>query len=225
MGEGMPRDYYLVLGVSREANLNKIKKAYRRAAKQYHPDMALTSESAEKFREIREAYETLGDERKRRSYDEELARRGSKLRITRAPDIIQQRRSVFEEVEDLFTPVDDFFSGFLPGFFDRPRQRQKDLYLEILLTPAEASQGGLFPVTVPVVEPCPRCGKTGLWEDFFCPTCFGYGRIRSERKFSLSIPPQVKQGTKIRLSMEDIGLKDCFVNISVYIETQQEDFW
>jgi len=205
--------------------LNKIKKAYRRAAKQYHPDMALAPESAEKFREIREAYETLGDEGKRRRYDEKLARQGSELRITRAPEIIQQRRSVFDDVEDLFTPVDDFFSGFLPGFLERPRQRQKDLYLEMILTPTEASQGGLFPITVPVIEPCPRCGKTGFWEDFFCPICHGYGRIRSERGFSLTVPPHVKHGTEITLSMEDIGLRDCCVNITVYIDTGREDVW
>lgn len=221
----MPRDYYFVLGVSRAANLNKIKKAYRKAAKQYHPDMALAPESAEKFREIREAYETLGNERKRRRYDEELARQGSDLRITRAPEIIQQRRAVFDGVDDLFTPVDDFFSGFLPGFFEGPRQRRKDLYLEVILTPAEAREGGLFPITVPVIEPCPRCGKTGFWEDFFCPACLGYGRIRSEREFSLSIPPHVKHGTQIRLSMEDIGLRDCCANISVYVDPDLEDEW
>ena len=214
----MARDYYLVLGVSRRANLNKIKKAYRKVAKQYHPDVALAPDSAEKFREIREAYETLGDERKRQKYDEELARQGSELRITKVPEIIQKRRSVFDEVEDLFTPVDDFFAGFLPGFFERPRQREKGLYFEVILTPTEATEGGLFPITVPVIEPCPRCSKTGIWKNFFCPTCHGYGRIRSEREFSLSIPPHVKHGTEIRLSMEDIGLRDCYANITVYVD-------
>ncbi|MQY57867.1 DnaJ domain-containing protein [bacterium] len=57
----MPKDYYIVLGVGRDANLNKIKKAYRRVAKKYHPDIRRSQESAEKFHEIREAYETLGD--------------------------------------------------------------------------------------------------------------------------------------------------------------------
>jgi molecular chaperone DnaJ len=55
----MAKDYYIVLGVSRGADTDKIKKAYRRVAKKYHPDVAHSKESPEKFREIREAYETV----------------------------------------------------------------------------------------------------------------------------------------------------------------------
>ena len=62
-GEGIvPRDYYIVLGVSRGADLNKIKKAYRTVAKKYHPDTTQSHGGSEKFRDIREAYETLSDE-------------------------------------------------------------------------------------------------------------------------------------------------------------------
>lgn len=78
----MPKDYYIVLGVSRGTDIDKIKKAYRRVAKKYHPDIARSRESVEKFREIREAYETLGDEERRRRYDQELARRGSEIRLS-----------------------------------------------------------------------------------------------------------------------------------------------
>ena len=206
----MPKDYYLVLGVSRRANLNKIKKAYRTVAKQYHPDMTRSPESTERFREIKEAYETLGDERKRRRYDEELARQGSAVRITKVPDII-------------FSHVDEFFQGFVPGFFETGMGRGKDLYFEAILSPSEAAEGGLFPIIVPVVEDCPRCSKTGFWEAFLCPVCYGYGRVRGEREFSVSIPPHVKHGTEIRLSMEDIGLRDAWVNIVVYVDASLEE--
>ena len=141
----MPKDYYLVLGVSRRANLNKIRKAYRAVAKQYHPDMTHSPESTERFREIKEAYETLGDERKRRRYDEELARQGSPVRITKVPDIIQRKTSVFDSADHFFSHVDDFFQGFVPGFFDRGVGRGKDLYFEAILSPSEAAEGGLFP--------------------------------------------------------------------------------
>ena len=58
----MPKDYYIVLGVNRGANLNKIKKAYRTVIKKYHPDITPTQESTERFLEIKEAYENLSDE-------------------------------------------------------------------------------------------------------------------------------------------------------------------
>jgi len=222
----MPKDYYLVLGVSKRANLNKIKRAYRTVAKKYHPHMSHSPESAERYREIKEAYETLGDERKRRRYDEELARQGSPVRITKVPDIIQRKTSVFDSADDIFSRMDDFFQGFVPGFFDRGVGRGKDLYYEVILSPREASEGGLFPFTVPVVEECPRCGTTGYWDEFFCPVCYGYGRVRGEREFSVSIPPHVKHGTEISLSLEDIGLRDACVNIVVFIEPGlEEEMW
>jgi molecular chaperone DnaJ len=219
----VPKDYYLVLGVSRRANLNKIKKAYRTVAKQYHPDMTRSPESTERFREIKEAYETLGDEQKRRRYDDDLAREESAVRITRVPDIVQRGTSVFDRANGLFSHVDEFFEGFVPGFFDRSLGRGKDLYFEAILSPSEAAEGGLFPITVPVVEDCPRCSKAGFWEAFFCPVCYGYGRVRGEREFSVSIPPNVKHGMEFRLSMEDIGLKDAWVNIVVYVDATLEE--
>lgn len=223
----MPKDYYVVLGVSRGADSSKIKKAYRTVVKKYHPDRSPTKENAEKFLEAREAYETLGDERKRKQYDEQLSREGSQLRITKVPDIIERRRSIFDDMERAFSSVDDFFEGFLPGVFEWGRGRKdKELYLEMILSPKEAAEGGVFPVTVPVIEPCPKCGKTGYLEDFFCPVCFGYGRIRAERAFSLSVPPNIRHGTEIRISMEDVGLKGTAMNIQVLIDPYlDEEVW
>ena len=224
----MPKDYYIVLGLSRGADLGKIKKAYRIIAKKYHPDASASGESHEKFLEIRQAYETLVDEEKRRKYDEELARQGRELRITRIPEEIHsRRRSAIEEMNRKSSFVDEFFSGFLPGFYERGKATAaKDLYLEVILSPAEAAQGGLFPITVPVLEPCPRCHRTGLWEEFFCPICSGRGAVRAERGFSLSIPPHVSHRTKISLSTEDIGLRRVILHILVLIDPtlDQEDF-
>jgi molecular chaperone DnaJ len=194
-------------------------------AKRYHPDVSQSPESKKRFQEIREAYETLADEGKRKRYDQELERQGSTLRITSVPQIIERRRSVFDKIDSVFSSVDDFFSGFLPGFFDPERRMEKDLYLEAILSPSEASRGGLFPITVPVIEPCTRCSRRGIWEEFFCPACSGYGRIRSERAFSLSIPPNVKHGTEIRLSMDDIGLRDAYLNVVVFVDSGLEELW
>jgi len=225
----MPKDFYIVLGVSRGADLTKIKKAYRVIAKKYHPDAATTGDSYEKFLELREAYETLVDEEKRRKHDEELARQGrGELKITRIPEeISSRRRSAIREMDRTYSLVDEFFSGFLPGFFERGKATTgKDLYLEVILSPEEAALGGLFPVTVPVLEACPRCHRTGLWEEFFCPVCDGRGVVRAQRGFSLSIPPHVRHGTQISLSTEDIGLRRANLHILVLIDPglDQEDF-
>jgi molecular chaperone DnaJ len=219
----MPRDYYVVLGVSRGSDQKKIQRAYRTIVKQLHPDVTGSQESADRFLEIREAYETLADEKRRKEYDQKLARQGSSLRISKVPEIVEKRTSLFDEIDDFFSSVDEFYSGFLPGFFHRGLRRGKSLYLELILTPREASQGGLFPITVPVVEACPRCRKAGLWEEFFCPVCRGYGRVRSKREFSLSVPPRVSHGAEIRLSMEDIGLRDVELHVTVLIDRSLED--
>ena len=224
----MPKDYYIVLGLSRGADLNKIKKAYRVIAKKCHPDASAPGESHEKFLEIREAYETLVDEEKRRKYDEELSRQGRELKITRIPEeISSRRRAAIQEMERAYSFVDEFFSGFLPGVFERGKATtDKDLYLEVILSPEEAARGGLFPITVPVLEPCPRCRRTGLWEEFFCPMCHGRGVVRAERGFSLSIPPHVTHRTQISLSAEDIGLRGVNLHVLVLIDPtlDQEDF-
>jgi len=103
------------------------------------------------------------------------------------------------------------------------RIKTKDLYFEAILSPGEAAEGGLFPITVPTVEPCPKCSKSGAWEGFFYPVCSGYGRVQSARAFSLTIPPNVKHGTKIRLSMEDIGLQNAYLNVLVSIDPYLEE--
>jgi molecular chaperone DnaJ len=213
------RNYYIVLGVGRGADRDKIHKAYRTVVKKYHPDVAQNEESTGKFLEIREAYETLSDEAKRKQYDAELEREESLLRVRNVPAVAQDRTARLNRIEDLFSsPVDEFLEGFLPGFFDLfGRNREKDLYFEAILTSEEASQGGLYPVIIPVWEPCPRCGRSGLWDYFFCPLCNGCGRVRSERTFSLSIPPHVTNGTEIRLPLGDIGLNNASITVVVYV--------
>ena len=137
----------------------------------------------------------------------------------RLRSIIRKRRATYDDLSPYTSFVDEFFEGFLPGFFKKEPgiPHTKDLYFEVILSPQEARQGGLFPITVPVLEPCPRCGNSGVFEDFFCPVCMGYGRRQAERTFSLSIPPNVTHGASLSLSMEDIGLKETYLNILVSI--------
>jgi molecular chaperone DnaJ len=214
-------NYYVVLGISKGANLDKIKKAYRKVVKKYHPDVSQPLGGNKRFLEIRDAYETLSNETKRKQYDAELEKEGSSLRIIKVPEIITQRTYRLNEIESLFSSsVDDLLEGFLPGFFDidKGRIKRKELYYEAILSPSEAANGGIYPVTIPVLEPCPQCSKSGLYDNFFCPICNGNGRIHSERGFSLSIPTNVKHGTEVKVSLEDLGLKDAYLNVVVYVD-------
>ena len=225
----MPEDYYIVLGIGREANVNIIKKAYRKAAKQYHPDVNHSDETtSDRYREIKDAYETLADSEKRKKYDIELAKQNIPIRINRIPEIIRERTSYFDDMNSLSSYIDDFFEGMLPGFFTKKgfRTPSKDIFLEIILTPSEALEGGRFPIRFPVFEVCPQCRTTGYWENYFCPVCFGYGRIKTEREFSLSIPPKINHGKQIQILLEDIGMTDVYLYLVVHIDPSLEDeYW
>jgi len=216
----MQKDYYLVLGVSRNADLNKIKKAYRTIVKRCHPDVLNEKESSARFLEIKEAYETLSDHEKKIKYDDKLKRHTTAYSINRVPDEMRERISRYKNMEsDFFTKTDEFFEGFIPGFYEKNKGNlpEKDLYFDAILTPDEAATGGLYPITVPVMAPCPVCSRSGLWEGLYCPLCQGLGRIASERKFALSIPPNVRSGTEISLSLEGIGQKEMYLHIRVTI--------
>lgn len=221
----MPKDHYVVLGISREANLNQIKRAYRRIAKQLHPDRT-RSISSNEFCEAKEAYETLIDENKRRRYDTTMRQPQPILKSSKVKNIIKERRSIFDEMYRLRSFTDEFFEGFLLGFYTKKKGRipDKDLYYEIILSREEARHGGLFPIKVPIIETCPRCGDSKNWYQFFCPDCSGHGYIHTHREFSLSIPPRTKHGTQKSIPMEDIGLKDTYLKIVVYVDPYSDEF-
>jgi len=220
----MASDFYIVLGISRNADTKKIKQAYRKIVKQYHPDTTGLTQDPEKFREIQEAYETLGDEEKRRQYDTELTKQETPIKAT-IKKATPKRRSIWDEMDPYGSFTDEFLEGFLPGFFNKERYRSpvKDLYLEAILSPREARKGGMYPITIPVIEPCPLCQPSTFYESLFCTACNGYGKIKSTREFSLTIPPHVKNGTEIVLSLEDIGLKNVRLNIHVRVDPNMAD--
>ncbi len=221
----MAKDYYIVLGVGRGASPGQIKHAYRRIAKQLHPDLAPAPAGADKFLEAKEAYDTLADAEKRRRYDDELRRSGSPLRISRVPEIVRERRRTYEAFAQAGSFVDEFFEGFLPGVYPRRRFRspEKEIYLQVILSPRESLEGGLFPIRFPVLEPCPECGSAGWVSEFFCASCFGRGCVSAEREFSLSIPPRTGSGTAVSLSLEDIGLRGVRLHVEVHVDPLLQD--
>ncbi|MBN1798340.1 MAG: DnaJ domain-containing protein [Spirochaetales bacterium] len=210
-------NYYFALGVSKEADSAKIKKAYRTFCKQYHPDVTRSPADKQKFLKVQEAYETLSDPEKRKRYDKTLGRKNTDIGISTNWQSVKQRTAFSHSLERFHSFIDDFFEGFLSGFYEEGLAKEKELYLELILSPEEARQGGVFPINIPVAESCEECSGSGVWFHSVCPACSGYGKIKSSRVFNLHVPAGVSHGSQARVSLEGIGLNNVFLIIDISI--------
>ena len=181
------KDFYQVLGVPDSASQDEIKKAYRRLAKQYHPDANPNNPSAaERFKEISEAHATLSDAEKRKQYDQ-MRRLGAFDGFQRRPAGAGARGPGggppgAEEMEfgDLsgFGLGDIFSSIFGRGRREESRGETLEAVVEVPFR--VAMLGGKIPVTMPVVESCPTCAGSGAAPGATittCPECDGRGTI------------------------------------------------
>lgn len=175
----MKKDYYEVLGVSKSASDAEIKSAFRKLAKQYHPDINKAPDAADKFKEAQEAYAVLSDPDKRRQYD-------------------QYGHAAFEnngaggydfsgfDFSDIFS---DLFGGSFGGFnfggrtSNSSRSRKgNDTLVSMNITFDEAINGCKKTIKVNSAEICDECsGKGGMGEKT-CPTCHGSGTVTSEQR-------------------------------------------
>ncbi len=184
------KDYYAILGVARDAGAEDIKKAFRRLARKHHPDVAKDKKAAEeKFKEINEAYEVLGDPEKRRKYDQ------LGMDWQHAGDFERAGRGAAPTHEFNFggTGFSDFFEQYFSGAsrYGFPeemhagpraagrRHRGSDIEGDILVTLEEAMHGSLRSISLQSADP--MSGKT------------------STRSFQVRIPPGVTDGKRIRV--------------------------
>ena len=177
----MAKDLYEVLGVDKNASDDEIKSAYRKLAKKYHPDLNKDNPSAaEKFKEINQAYEVLGDQQKRSNYDKFGSADGNPFSGTGGG-------ADFGGFEDIFS---NFFGGAGFGGFssrsDRAREAVgSDIDMKINLTFEEACFGCKKEINVTRVELCSECDGTGAkngTEFDKCNGCGGTGRIRVQQQ-------------------------------------------
>src|SRR5213595_2455270 len=220
-------DYYALLGVPRNATDDQIRSAYRKLARQYHPDVNGAPDAAERFKQVTEAYEVLADPQRRQRYDMFGSTTGGLGDFG---------------IGDLF---ETFFGGDLRRREARGPMRGADLRMEIEIELLDAVQGRERVITVPRLETCdrcsgsgaepgssistcptcngrgevrqvqqsvfgrfvnvstcPRCGGSGKTVDKVCTRCHGEGRERKDRELTLTIPPGIDDGQQLRVPGE-----------------------
>jgi molecular chaperone DnaJ len=194
------RDYYEVLGISRNANKEEIKNSYRKLALQYHPDRNKSPGAEEKFKEISEAYAVLSDEEKRKRYDT--------YGHVGAEEVFRGSEANFDEVfkdmgfggfRDIFEQIfggrggfgnmgnDPFGFGFS---FGGGRRKGRDIIYDVELSLEEVLKGRKDEIELPKLEKCSNCGGSGSapgTKPRKCTVCNGQGqtrRVYSQNRFS-----------------------------------------
>jgi curved DNA-binding protein len=219
------KDYYEVLGVSRSASEDEIKKAFRKLARKYHPDVAKNKKEAEeKFKEINEAYEVLGDPAKRKKYDELGAnwKAGAEFRpppgwesFRGGPYGGERGQGGGSEFHFGGTGFSDFFEqlfgsrgrgsrdgfGHTRFFTDEEfAERGRDVEGDIMVTLDEAARGSIRTVLVQHAVACEQCGGSGEKNQRVCPACGGKGQVSKKEQYQVRIPSGVIEGQRLRVA-------------------------
>ncbi|MGH7755075.1 MAG: DnaJ domain-containing protein, partial [Vulcanimicrobiaceae bacterium] len=209
------KDYYEVLGVPKNAPEKDIKSAFRKLARKWHPDQNPTNQKAaeERFKEINEAYEVLGDGAKRKKYDAlgsdwsraaQQAEAQRRYRTTQGFDASSFGAHPGGEPPTDFSEFFNMFFGATGGPQGSRRSRSastarrgEDLETTLELPLADAFRGGKKTVTLQFEDVCPKCGGSGIVGQEICPVCGGTGRTLSAKTFDVTIPRGVRSGQRI----------------------------
>src|SRR5215210_1759381 len=193
------KDPYKVLGVDRKASADEIKRAYRKLARQYHPDRNPGDSSAEeRFKEIQEANSILSDPEKRKAYDSGGGIFGGVGGGGFDPSNFRGGFGGFGDIlSDLFTGAGG--PGQRAGGVRSRAERGRDLETEVHVSFDQAIEGAQIPVSVPLSAPCPTCHVTGAQpgtSPTVCSRCQGRGvEAESQGLFSISQPCRQCGGT------------------------------
>ena len=233
----MPKNYYIILGIPANSSQEDIKAAYRRLAKEYHPDYF--GESNAPFLVLQEAYSVLSDPLQRKTYDDSLAE--SRARRVRQNKGGPEREYATQDAEPLIPergPVNlgnaslqRSFHTFRPSFndlFDRifgnfreqlhPKgEKLEELTVVIPLTPTQAFQGGHVRLYVPARMRCPECGSHGGTGFYECWRCGGHGVLTGEHPILISYPPGISDNHSVQLSLDRYGIHNLYLTVTFRI--------
>ncbi|UCG66680.1 MAG: molecular chaperone DnaJ [Deltaproteobacteria bacterium] len=188
------KDYYKIIGVSKDATQEEVKKAYRKLARKWHPDINPGNKEAEqKFKEIAEAYDVIGDEEKRKLYDEfgeeglQAGFDAEKAREYRQWSSFQQQErraggqefGRYQSYEDIFGDLFGF-GGRAAGFRTTRAARGRDVEHEMTIDLISALRGFQTELSMQMPKECPGCRGSGTDPSSRmtpCPTCGGSGRL------------------------------------------------
>jgi DnaJ-class molecular chaperone len=215
----MAKDYYAILGIRPGATEAEIKSAYRRKAKQVHPDAC--GQDGEPFLSLQQAYEVLSDRARRRAYDTRLdrERRSGASRLARAPFPPEPLRPAGPVVppEPLVPRGPPFQEVSPPSWIDW-EDRVEQLHAEVHLTPTQARRGGQVEIYIPLQVACPACRGWSGRGVTVCARCAGRGRVATERPLTLSLPGDMVEGDEARISLDRIGIPGVTLTIRFVVD-------
>ena len=183
------KDYYEILGVSKNSNTDEIKKAYKKLAMQFHPDRNKSKEAEEKFKEISEAYAVLSDKEKRNTYDS-YGHAGFDQRYSQE-DIF--RGANFDDIfSEIFGNSDFFGHDIFSSFFGSRRggkRKGSDLRYDLEISFEEAAFGVTKTLKIPKMVKCNSCEGTGALQGKLkeCEKCHGSGQRRISQRTPFGI--------------------------------------
>lgn len=225
----MANNYYAILGLTLDATADEIRDAYRRLAKELHPDHY--SGDRRMFLDIQEAYSTLSVPSRRRAYDAQINRKSARSysefgSYTSGPQpepMIPEEKSM--DLGDIsmtrsfqtFTPsFDEIFDRIWSNFnsLSQPKSRAiQNLSLEVPITPEQARRGGQARILVPAQARYPSCRGFGGVGPYECARCAGEGMIVGDFPVSISFPPGLSGDHTVLVSLDRFGIHNLYLAV------------
>ena len=201
MAVNADKDFYKILGVSKDADAAAIKKAYRTLAKDLHPDKNPDDAKVEeRFKEVSEAYDVLSDSKQRAEYDEMRSYLGSGGRPRAGANPQGGFGDIFGQGGAEFGDFGDLLGGLFGRGRSRGPRRGSDVETALTISFGDSIRGATKSLRLSMETACTVCQGSGAMGQTVCSACQGAGRVRTPQSIQARIPAGVKNGAKIKLA-------------------------